>query len=176
MRYVYVLFLGPVSYDATSSTVKPTTQNGSASDNSDIEQEMDALDLFLSRRKRRHDSDQSHHSSQDDEATGNANSEDHNETKSDSDDDDNDIDLTPPRDPWSPLKEVRRREIGYGNRLDTSHRFRTQCGSSVSLTQRLKRLCKLEHHEGCVNALHFNKSGTCIEFFFYLFFPTKLTH
>ena len=70
------------------------------------------------------------------------------------------VDLTPPADTWCPVREIRQREIGYGaQRMPTSQVFVQHTGGSVQLVQRLKLQHKLEHHDGCVNCLHFNESG-----------------
>jgi WD repeat-containing protein 42A len=74
-------------------------------------------------------------------------------------DDGMDIDLETPKDTWRPLFEVHKREQGYGNRIPMSYVFSNRCGASVHLVQRLQLYSKLDHHEGCVNALHFNKQG-----------------
>ena len=77
-----------------------------------------------------------------------------------SDDDAMEVDLTPPADTWCPVREIRQREIGYGaQRMPTSQVFVQHTGGSVQLVQRLKLQHKLEHHDGCVNCLHFNESG-----------------
>ena len=69
------------------------------------------------------------------------------------------VNLDPPTDRWRPLREVRRREMGYANHVPMSDMFRTRCGGSISLARRLELYCKLDKHEGCVNALHFNRTG-----------------
>ena len=82
---------------------------------------------------------------------------------SDGDDDVMEVDLTPPVDTWCPVREIRRREIGYGSqRVPTSHVFVQRSGGSIQLARRLKLQHKLEHHEGCVNCLHFNESGRTV--------------
>ena len=70
------------------------------------------------------------------------------------------VDLTPPTDGWCAVREIRRREIGYAaQRVPSSKLFVERTGGSVQLARRLKLQHKLEHHEGCVNCLHFNESG-----------------
>lgn len=66
---------------------------------------------------------------------------------------------TLPPDPWHQVVNIRQRELGYGSRANWSHKFRTECGRSLSFVRRLERSMTLDHHQGCVNALHFNKSG-----------------
>ena len=88
-----------------------------------------------------------------------------NDKSANSSDDNNDgamqVDLTPPTDGWCAVREIRRREIGYAaQRVPSSKLFVERTGGSVQLARRLKLQHKLEHHEGCVNCLHFNESGT----------------
>ena len=87
--------------------------------------------------------------------------EDASDVKSDSDDSEAEMDIetSVPKDPWNPLYEIRRRELGHSNGIPASQIFRDNVGSSINLVQRLERRYKLEHHEGCVNALHFNSAG-----------------
>ena len=122
---------------------------------------MDALNVFLARRKRQMDSDRTNQEDNNDDENdtpGNRNTEE-NGSRPESEEEEEDIDVGPPRDPWSPLLKVRAREWGVNNRTYGAEKFRADCGASVRLVQRLKRQSKLENHEGCVNALHFNQSG-----------------
>ncbi len=45
------------------------------------------------------------------------------------------------------------------NTVPLSYMFSRRTGRSLTLVQRLKLEHKMEYHDGCVNALHFNKSG-----------------
>ena len=131
---------------------------------------MDALDKLLARRSRTTngeggdsrneggnnggrnvDEDSSHGESENEEVGDN--------DDDDSDNDDDGEEVTLPKDPWSPLLQVRARELGQSHRTYADYKFRANCGASVNLVQRLKKQSQLENHEGCVNALHFNQSG-----------------
>ena len=84
------------------------------------------------------------------------------DAKSDAEDNYMEGDVTTvPHDPWKPVKEVFHREMGYRSTLPMPLLFRMKAGSSVNLVQRLELQNKLEQHNGCVNALHFNDSGSC---------------
>jgi len=60
-------------------------------------------------------------------------------------------------DHWNPVKAQRCRELGGGK--VTPGQFTCQAGGSLGLARRLKLTTKLDGHNGCVNALHFNESG-----------------
>jgi len=68
------------------------------------------------------------------------------------------MDLSPPPDTWHPLIELRRRELGR----TSAPLFSSRAGGSVELARRLTLYHKLDQHAGCVNALHFNESGSNI--------------
>ena len=105
------------------------------------------------------DSHSQHHLDSNDDVTDN-DTNDKSAKSSDDEDDAMEVDLTPPADTWCPVREIRQREIGYGaQRMPTSQVFVQHTGGSVQLVQRLKLQHKLEHHDGCVNCLHFNESG-----------------
>ena len=75
-----------------------------------------------------------------------------------------------PPDPWHVMFSVRRREMGYSNRLPGAMNFRHETGASIRLVERLKLHTKLDNHSGCVNALHFNETGficSCDILFYY---------
>lgn len=88
------------------------------------------------------------------------------ERDSDAESEDNDDDVTDahssnepwPKDTWLPLRRLRAREHGV-SRSNAQHSFQVECGASLSFVQRLECSRKLDHHQGCVNALHFNRSG-----------------
>lgn len=56
------------------------------------------------------------------------------------------------------IKDLRNREYGYSKKIPPSH-FREKVQGSVNLVKRFELQCKLEYHDGCVNALHFNRIG-----------------
>ena len=63
-----------------------------------------------------------------------------------------------PKDPWSPLPSLFAREVGAWRHC-AAQSFQIKCGASLNFVRRLERSRKLDHHQGCVNALHFNRSG-----------------
>ncbi|XP_023231948.1 DDB1- and CUL4-associated factor 8-like [Centruroides sculpturatus] len=89
-------------------------------------------------------------------------------TKSDepvklSSDDDDDYDPTPkterPKHKWFLCKEVINRQYGVPNRYSNDW-FRYNSYSSLHMIERLELMYKMKKHEGCVNSLHFNTTGT----------------
>ena len=107
------------------------------------------------------DSQQPLDSDADDDDDDDALTDDKSANSSGGEDDVMQVDLTPPTDGWCAVREIRRREIGYAaQRVPTSKLFVQRTGGSIQLARRLKLQHKLEHHEGCVNCLHFNESGT----------------
>ena len=113
-------------------------------------------------RRRRIDTDSSSSDDSDDligvrrRSSNDDNASDDNE---DEHDDEADDDRPKPKDPWHQVRNVSQRELGCNPRSHSAQLFRTRCGGSLSFVQRLECKAKLEHHHGCVNALHFNKSG-----------------
>ena len=86
-------------------------------------------------------------------------------------DDDSDIDLVDPGDVtsrpkhnWYALQELRRREYGWANRKVQDAHFRMRTAGSLQMVQRLKQQYRMELHEGCVNALHFNRIGKYVSY------------
>lgn len=65
-----------------------------------------------------------------------------------------------PRDSWQLARELRNREICLAKVGVNS--FNRRCVGSVNFVRRLQLKQRLEKHEGCVNALHFNQSGTLL--------------
>lgn len=62
---------------------------------------------------------------------------------------------------WYSLKSLRDREYGgWKKRISLQSDFVYRVSSSLSCVQRFELLCKLKHHQGCVNSLQFNDSGT----------------
>lgn len=66
-----------------------------------------------------------------------------------------------PKHKWRALYDLRKRETGLTNRIPPSC-FREKVQGSLQMTQRLKLQYRMEYHEGCVNALHFNRIGTLL--------------
>ena len=75
-----------------------------------------------------------------------------------------DLDKFLPHDTWKPLQELYNRERCF--RPQSCNAFKRKCVGSVNLVRRLELKKKLEKHEGCVNALHFNKSGNLLNCLF----------
>lgn len=51
------------------------------------------------------------------------------------------------------------RESGCGPRYQGGEKFQHRYYGSLHAVQRLELMYKLEYHRGCVNSLHFNRSG-----------------
>ena len=81
-----------------------------------------------------------------------------NEEESD-DDDEAEALAASPKDTWRPFSAIASRELGASSRHYSSFLLRESTGASINLVRRLKLHSKLNHHEGCVNSLHFNSSG-----------------
>ncbi|KAH3715481.1 hypothetical protein DPMN_058192 [Dreissena polymorpha] len=67
----------------------------------------------------------------------------------------------PPRHKWKALFDIRKRELGCSPLIDTGC-FARKVQGSLQMVQRFELQYKMELHEGCVNALSFNKSGTLL--------------
>ena len=81
------------------------------------------------------------------------------EDKSDDEEADKDrLDKPWPKHKWRALDDLRKREIGVTNCTPPSL-FREKVQGSLRMVQRLKLQYKMEYHDGCVNALHFNRIG-----------------
>ncbi|XP_064651323.1 DDB1- and CUL4-associated factor 8-like [Lineus longissimus] len=80
--------------------------------------------------------------------------------KSSDSDTEMDVDL-PPIKQWQLYYDIYKREYGLNPRRPQSI-FRSRLTSNISLVQRLKLQYKMEKHDGCVNALHFNNTGTLL--------------
>lgn len=59
---------------------------------------------------------------------------------------------------FKPIKELRDREYGYSKRRPLLY-FREKVQASATMVKRFKLESKLDYHDGCVNALHFNRIG-----------------
>lgn len=59
------------------------------------------------------------------------------------------------------IKELRKREYGYCKQHPMVY-FREKVQASANMVKRFKLQSKLDYHEGCVNALHFNRIGTLL--------------
>uniref|UniRef100_A0A1B6HPH4 Uncharacterized protein n=1 Tax=Homalodisca liturata TaxID=320908 RepID=A0A1B6HPH4_9HEMI len=60
---------------------------------------------------------------------------------------------------WFAVKEIVNRETGCGGRWQGPERFQHRYYGSLHAVQRLELMYKLDEHYGCVNSLHFNRSG-----------------
>ena len=73
--------------------------------------------------------------------------------------DDPDVKIT---DPWKPVSVLFKRELGANPRVYQQCNFKRSVGASVALLERLELQYRMKKHEGCVNALSFNSSGTLL--------------
>lgn len=60
---------------------------------------------------------------------------------------------------WFLCPEVVSRQYGVGNRFQNDL-FSIRANGSLHMVERLELMYKMQRHEGCVNTLHFNCSGT----------------
>lgn len=82
---------------------------------------------------------------------------------SDSDDEPPVSDFGPPKHKWRALNDLRCREFGFSATKDPGY-FRKRVQGSLQMVQRFQLQFKMNHHEGCVNALHFNRIGIFLYF------------
>lgn len=68
----------------------------------------------------------------------------------------------PMHDIWHSIFEIRKRELGYRSRYNGTSAFTQKFCGSINFTKKLERYATLKGHSGCVNALHFNESGTSL--------------
>uniref|UniRef100_A0A2R5L8J1 Putative wd40 repeat protein n=2 Tax=Ornithodoros turicata TaxID=34597 RepID=A0A2R5L8J1_9ACAR len=61
---------------------------------------------------------------------------------------------------WHVWRELMRREYGRRTAASSFDAFRVDCYGSMRMVERLELMYKMKGHEGCVNALHFNSTGT----------------
>lgn len=80
--------------------------------------------------------------------------EDEDENESDMDYDSDKI----PKHSWKAIYDLRSREFGHSTKTPPSV-FREKVNSSLQMVQRLTLQYKMEYHNGCVNALNFNRIG-----------------
>jgi len=64
-----------------------------------------------------------------------------------------------PKHKWFAVREIIGRETGWGGRWQGPERFQHRYYGSLHAVQRLELMYKLDEHRGCVNSLHFNRSG-----------------
>lgn len=64
-----------------------------------------------------------------------------------------------PKHSWSPTNVLTARQYGYSSKYSPDL-FRFNCYGSLHMVERLELMYKMKKHDGCVNALHFNSSGT----------------
>ncbi|XP_060086234.1 DDB1- and CUL4-associated factor 8-like [Ylistrum balloti] len=83
--------------------------------------------------------------------------------KSDTDSDEDEmVDMSKkPKQIWRALFDCRDREYGFNSRVPPAS-FREKVQGSLQMVQRFNLQYKMEYHEGCVNALHFNRIGTLL--------------
>jgi len=127
-----------------SSSVERTRDNGDSTliTADDIEMEMTS---------REHDADEEHDSAvMEDELE---------QREVEEEEEEGQMDLTPPKDIWKPFHAMRRRELGKSSRHANIGSFAELVSGSVEMARRLVLHRKLEQHNGCVNALHFNETG-----------------
>ncbi|GLH01088.1 Protein will die slowly [Gryllus bimaculatus] len=67
-----------------------------------------------------------------------------------------------PKHKWFVMQEVVNRQRGVTTRHQGPQLFQQRCYGSLHVVQRLELMYKLEAFHGCVNALHFNSSGTLL--------------
>ncbi|XP_013415190.1 DDB1- and CUL4-associated factor 8-like protein 2, partial [Lingula anatina] len=82
----------------------------------------------------------------------------------DEDEDKSNMDLdnsSPLLNNWHALGQLRQRELGVSN-WKHPRLFAIDCHASLYMVQKLQLQYKMEKHDGCVNALHFNETGTRI--------------
>ena len=129
-------------------------------DNIDVESGVAEDELGLARKRRERERGSSSSSSSSSSTSGpDINFADSDDDETAGDDESTESTL---KDSWHPLFLIRNREFGSGNRMYVSDVFRAKTNASINLVKRLKRHRKLEHHDGCVNALHFNQTGKTI--------------
>lgn len=66
-----------------------------------------------------------------------------------------------PKQKWRAMYDVRERELGYSSKKYENY-FQQKVQGSLQMVQRFELQYKMDHHEGCVNALHFNRIGTLL--------------
>ena len=86
-------------------------------------------------------------------------------SKSSDSPDEMEIDLEPPRHKWTALYEMRNREYGSSSTLVGHTLFRQRVTSALCMVQRMELQYKMDYHEGCVNALNFNRKGELLLMF-----------
>jgi len=69
---------------------------------------------------------------------------------------------TKPKHTWCAVKELASRSFGLPCHKSVENIFNSRCHGSLRFVQRLQMAYKMDCHNGCVNALHFNSSGTLL--------------
>jgi hypothetical protein len=134
----------------------------------DDEEVVSGMASAKAKRKRRHD--HALLSSTDDEDTTDDDDDEENcmeaDRKSTDEEEKKEEETRPwPKHKWRALFDLRDREVGHTNCTPPSF-FREKVQGSLQMVQRLKLQYKMEYHDGCVNALHFNRIGKYL-FMFY---------
>lgn len=68
---------------------------------------------------------------------------------------------TPPKPNWFALSELNKREYGMC-KINNKINFNERVQGSLEMVRRLKMFDQMKYHEGCVNALSFNRIGTLL--------------
>ncbi|KAL5019635.1 hypothetical protein ScPMuIL_002527 [Solemya velum] len=66
-----------------------------------------------------------------------------------------------PKHIWKAVPDLMKREYGSRNK-ESLGKFRCKVQGSLQMVQRFELQHKMDNHEGCVNALHFNRIGTLL--------------
>lgn len=83
----------------------------------------------------------------------------HNSSSNEDDDDDSIPMIARPKHKWFLCSEVVNRQYGISNNF-SNDLFRLRAYGSLHMVERLELMYKMKRHDGCVNTLHFNSSGT----------------
>ncbi|XP_046648728.1 DDB1- and CUL4-associated factor 8-like isoform X2 [Daphnia pulicaria] len=65
-----------------------------------------------------------------------------------------------PKHKWNALIALTQRNLGTSSHKNMDNAFNAKCHGSLRFVQRLELAFKMDCHNGCVNALHFNSSGS----------------
>ncbi|XP_046389045.1 DDB1- and CUL4-associated factor 8-like [Ischnura elegans] len=133
-------------------------ESAATSDNADIEMEEGLSSPFA-------DADQNSSHDSDADSDSDTNSE---ERKSDIKSSDNEaaeisavvLMKGKPKHKWFVMQEVINRQKGSRGNMAGPELFQRRCYGSLHAVQRLELMSRLEGHNGCVNTLHFNSSGS----------------
>ncbi|XP_072049225.1 DDB1- and CUL4-associated factor 8-like [Amphiura filiformis] len=132
----------------------------SKKDESNEDSDENADDMIeVTRRRRRQEVDSSDTDSDVERPDGDEETDKKSEPELSSDFEDELLSKPLPKPKWHAIPQLRARELGTPrNRFD----FCTGALGSVHLVSRFDKYCELKHHDGCVNTLHFNQSGSLL--------------